>query len=210
MCLAATAAASTTGCRCVRSLRGRSMWISPQCPSCRLWSGVGVCAGASPEMAGPMTKADRENIATKMAHAIAGAFQVLNRVYRRRSSGREKSSPSAPNSRLPVVPVTRAAPKMRPAWCSTCGSSPSNVPMTAEIVRHVLARKPPRCSSGDRTSLAFDCGSHPPSTAVGAVTSLRRGAAHGDGRTRLHLSPRARSARQGSPPRFHSRSRLGA
>ena len=65
-------------------------------------------------MPGPMTNAERENRAVKTTKAIAGARQVWNLRRNRRSSGIENSRPRAKNSRLPPVPVTSAAPAIRP------------------------------------------------------------------------------------------------
>lgn len=56
----------------------------PVCPSWELWSGVctfeGVSTEERPEIVGPITNADKENNKAKITSAIAGAFQVLNRV----------------------------------------------------------------------------------------------------------------------------------
>jgi len=67
-------------------------------------------------MAGPMRNEESENITANRTRATAGAFQDRNLRYRRRRSGTESSSPSPPNSRFPVAPVTRTAPATRLMW----------------------------------------------------------------------------------------------
>ena len=101
-------------------------------------AGTGV--RVSPEIAGPITSADRAYMSAKIASALAGAFQVWNRRYSRRSSGTDITSPRTPNSRFPPTPVTNAAPAMMPTWCRTWGTKPIRAPNAADSVRNDVAR----------------------------------------------------------------------
>lgn len=57
-------------------------------------------------MAGPMTNADRENMAAKTSSPTAGATQLPNFRCMWTSTGMDASSPSAPNSAVPPDPAT--------------------------------------------------------------------------------------------------------
>ena len=61
-----------------------------------------------------MTNAESAYMNAKITRAIAGAFQVRNRRYNRRSSGRDNSSPRSPRSKVPADTGQQGGPDEDP------------------------------------------------------------------------------------------------
>ena len=76
----------------------------------RLW----VAGSSPPVIAGPITNDESENMAAKIASAIAGARQVPNLRRTRSRNGIEATKPIAANRAVPPAPASSAAPASGP------------------------------------------------------------------------------------------------
>ena len=75
---------------------------------------------------------------------IAGAHHVSKRCRNRRRNGIDTMKPSRPKATAPLAPATSPAPASRPTWCSTCGASPTTVPMAPTTACQTPRNRLPR------------------------------------------------------------------